>query len=511
MKVTLLGTAGADGWPNPFCRCASCTALRSRGEVRGQPAALLDDAVLLECGPETLRAAARAGRVLDGVRLVLVTHAHPDHLDPAFLLWHAWAGAPALTVAGPPGVVAACRDWLAPQSGVSLHPLRPGETLVCEGYRVRAVPAAHCPPGGADPLAAEALLYDVTGPDGARVLWATDTGPLPAATVDSLRDTAYDLVALEESFGDHTDHGTGHLDLVTFPRVLADLRRVGAVVDHTAVVAVHLGHHNPDVPVLRDRLGAWGVSVVDDLTTLQLGSGRQPGTAAAEAPQPGTAAAEVPQPPPARRTLLLGGARSGKSVTAERLLADRDDVIYVATAAAGTAGPADAPADPEWSARIAAHQARRPAAWTTIETLDIAEVVAAAGPGQAVLVDCLSLWLAGLLDRHGAWDGGGAAVPAALDAAVAGLLDALRRSRARIVLVSNETGMGVVPATASGRLCRDHLGILNTRVAAACDDVTLLVAGRAVPLSGSAAPAAAPTTSAGGRTPLSGSAGGSAR
>src|ERR1700749_2084693 len=95
----------------------------------------------------------------------------------------------------------------------------------------------------------------------------------------------------------------------------------------------------------------------------------------------------------AHRVLVLGGARSGKSVTAERLLAARDRVDYVAT------GGRAAPADLEWAARVRAHQQRRPAHWVTLETLDLAQVLA--GPeltardrATPVLVDCLSTWLA---------------------------------------------------------------------------------------------------------------------
>ena len=81
MEVVLLGTGSAEGWPNPFCTCGSCRWLQSRGEGRGQSAALVDDVLLLDCGPESARAAVRAGRALHGVRHLLVTHAHPDHLD----------------------------------------------------------------------------------------------------------------------------------------------------------------------------------------------------------------------------------------------------------------------------------------------------------------------------------------------------------------------------------------------------------------------------------------------
>jgi adenosylcobinamide kinase/adenosylcobinamide-phosphate guanylyltransferase len=104
-----------------------------------------------------------------------------------------------------------------------------------------------------------------------------------------------------------------------------------------------------------------------------------------------------------------------------------------------------------------------------------------------VLVDCLALWLTGALDAAGAWSAepGGTAYDAAVGevaAQVDALVAAVSASPARVVLVSNEVGSGVVPATASGRLFRDLLGSLNASVAAACDEVSLVVAGRTVTL-----------------------------
>ncbi|HEY7262127.1 MAG TPA: bifunctional adenosylcobinamide kinase/adenosylcobinamide-phosphate guanylyltransferase [Trebonia sp.] len=166
--------------------------------------------------------------------------------------------------------------------------------------------------------------------------------------------------------------------------------------------------------------------------------------------------------------LVLGGARSGKSVTAEGLLAGRDRVDYVAC------GPLPSAGDPDWGERVRRHQERRPEHWTTLETLDL-EGVLAGGDGP-VLVDCLSTWLAGVMEECGLWAG----VPDAdkmLAERVDGLLDAWRSTRRLVVAVSNEVGSGVVPATASGVRFRDELGVLNARIAAECEQVWLCVAG----------------------------------
>lgn len=167
------------------------------------------------------------------------------------------------------------------------------------------------------------------------------------------------------------------------------------------------------------------------------------------------------------RTLVIGGARSGKSRAAESLVSGQ--VTYVATGY-----PSD---DADWADRIAAHRARRPATWTTLETVDLVGVLGE--PGGPVLIDCLTLWLTRILDRHDAWESG---LSPAVEQEYDDLLAALRDTARNVVVVTNEVGQGVVPATASGRMFRDEMGRLNLRVGEACDDVLWCVAGRTVRL-----------------------------
>ncbi len=440
MNLTLLGTGSADGWPNPHCSCASCTASRAAGSLRGQTAALLDEVMLLDCGPETPAAAQRAGLDLTRLRHVLITHAHPDHCAPAFLLFRSWVSDEPLDVLGPPQVIEQARMWVAPESTVRFVTVAAGEQHHLDGYDVRVHAAEH--EGG--------VLYDVTG-TGGRLLYATDTGPLPGTTVDALRGGAFDVILLEETFGDLTTHGTDHLDLATFPEQLRRLREAGAVTEDTDVVAVHLSHRNPPEPELSRRLADWGARVFADGTTL----GERP-------------ARERPG-----RTLVIGGARSGKSREAERILAPTAEVCFVATAY-----PADH--DDEWSERVRRHRDRRPSHWSTVETLDLVGLLGQ--PGEALLIDCLTLWLTRVMDRHDAWDDetwaatGEKAVVNDIEA----LTDAWRATRRRVVAVTNEVGQGVVPDTASGRRFRDLMGLLNTRIAAETEDVRWCTAGRVV-------------------------------
>lgn len=168
-------------------------------------------------------------------------------------------------------------------------------------------------------------------------------------------------------------------------------------------------------------------------------------------------------------TLVLGGARSGKSYWAESQFGHDDALDYVATSA-------PQPDDPEWVARVDVHRSRRPGHWRTIETLDVAGLLAADDP-TPVLVDCLTLWLTHQLDRLDAWQQPVENWRQDMDDVVRELVHAVASTRRHVVLVSNEVGSGVVPATASGRLFQDELGRLNAQVAARCDHVVLCTAG----------------------------------
>lgn len=171
------------------------------------------------------------------------------------------------------------------------------------------------------------------------------------------------------------------------------------------------------------------------------------------------------------KTLVTGGVRSGKSRHAESLLGDAGVVTYVA--------PGPVLDDADWAARIAAHRASRPASWTTVETHDLAGALATDGP---VIVDCLGTWLTAVLDEHGLWEASSDAATEVVRGLVAEAAAAVDRRTADTVLVTNEVGLGVVPAHRSGRLFRDLLGLVNQGLAAVCDEVHLVVAGRVLRL-----------------------------
>ncbi len=322
----------------------------------------------------------------------------------------------------------------------------------------------------------------VTAPDGSRLLCAAGPGAVPVP-----QDGA-------------APYDAAFLDLLGDPAQLGGLRRRGLVTDITAVAAIHVDHRLPSERELARWCGLWRIIAAADGDRFSLSAQatrgpRDPRDAHERPDAPGTdqvygtqdapggqgargarvVATPVPRP---WRTLVLGGARSGKSAEAEGRLAAEPDVTYVATAR--PAGGDDA----EWAARVAAHQARLPRWWRTVETTDVAGVLRA--NAGAVLIDSIGTWLTAVLDEAGAWHGpaGDPQVASRLAERTSELVCAWRYTRSYVVAVSEEAGSGVVPGTESGRMFRDQLGRLNQLLSAESEEAVLVVAGRALSLSG---------------------------
>jgi adenosylcobinamide kinase/adenosylcobinamide-phosphate guanylyltransferase len=243
------------------------------------------------------------------------------------------------------------------------------------------------------------------------------------------------------------------LDVLGDPAQLGGLRARGLVTAETVTAVAFADHRVPSERELRRRCGLWRVGVPGDgdrITTVRSDKWREEFSGTTR---------RVPW-----RVLVMGGARSGKSERAELRLAGEPEVTYVAT------GPSGA-GDPDWAARVAAHRARRPAWWRTVETADLAGVLASAR--GAVLIDGIGTWLAAAL---------GSPAAEGLAGRTEELLAAWRQAEAYVVAVSDETGLGVVPVTPAGRLFRDELGRLNQALAAESEEAELVVAGRVLPL-----------------------------
>lgn len=165
--------------------------------------------------------------------------------------------------------------------------------------------------------------------------------------------------------------------------------------------------------------------------------------------------------------LLIGGARSGKSSLAVRLgSASGQAVVFVATAE---------PRDDEMAGRIQRHRAERPGDWRVVEApIDVCGAVEEAEPDAFVVIDCLSLWVANLLERGSS--------PEEIEVEAGAVAAFAANRKGTTVAVTNEVGLGVVPATPLGRAYRDVLGRVNAVWASAADEAALVVAGRLLPL-----------------------------
>ena len=171
MRLAMLGTGSADGWPNPFCACDSCESERQDDRQRQPSAALVDDIVLIDCGPTTPHGVEALGSRMRDVEHVLITHGHPDHLHPLFLLAREWVATQHdLHVWAPSAALGLCRPWLGESSAVVLHEVSPGERLELPTTR-----------GG--------YLVDVRGPGG--FIWNT------SLTRDDTGDGACEIVWVE--------------------------------------------------------------------------------------------------------------------------------------------------------------------------------------------------------------------------------------------------------------------------------------------------------------------------
>jgi adenosylcobinamide kinase/adenosylcobinamide-phosphate guanylyltransferase len=393
MQVLVEGSGGSAGWPEPGCRCASCLRRAADGNARKQSTIVVDGMVRLATGD---------------------------------------AGSGDAETEGVGGGDAGSGDA--------------GSGERAAGYRVRRL--ADLREGGAGG-------WDVTAPDGGRLLYPGRPGAAPAPPEGA---APYDVA---------------FLDLLGDPAQLGWLRARGLITAGTVTAVAFADHRVSSERELARRCGFWRVRLVGD----------------GEAIDPARSVGKDCDLTGTRRVLVLGGARSGKSERAELRLAGEPEVTYVATGKHG----AD---DPDWAARVAAHRARRPAWWRTAETTDLAGLLGTAR--GALLIDGIGTWLAAVMDECGAWDSRagdsragdgragdsrrGGAAREKLAGRIAELVGAWRQTGAYVVAVSDETGLGVVPATPAGRLFRDELGRLNQALAAESEEAELIVAGRSLPL-----------------------------
>lgn len=247
MRVHLLGTGAAEGWPAPFCLCPACEEARLRGgpNIRGRSGALVDDDLKIDFGPDTVAQLQRAGRHLAKLRTILFTHQHSDHLVPTELQWmdRPFTVTPAdqpIAIHGNAEVIRLIRraaDEGRFQNRFTLQEFAPGDRFVtAAGDEVAALRADHVP--------GSCVLRIRRKGDGKVLFYGHDSGLFPAATLDALGEGPPLDVALFDctSGGCHTSNN-GHMDLQGVARMVEELRRRGAITPTTRTIATHFSHN----------------------------------------------------------------------------------------------------------------------------------------------------------------------------------------------------------------------------------------------------------------------------
>jgi phosphoribosyl 1,2-cyclic phosphate phosphodiesterase len=282
MMLTFLGTAAANAYPEAFCRCGNCERARDLGgpSLRKRSAALINDDLLIDLGPDIMTAAAMHGRPLTNVRYCLQTHAHADHMDPSHFL----SRSPEYGVVGAPRLhfyasAATARQaaqllerdvapasLLDPETGerlnLEIHQIEALRPFIAGPYRVTAFPANH------DPVV-EPLLYAIEA-GGRSIFYGTDTAALPEETWRGFHqfNLRFDLVILDHTYGPD-EEGGDHLSARQVIEHLARLGDEGLLSAGARAFATHLAHvGNPPHPELAAFAARHGYEVAFDGLTI---------------------------------------------------------------------------------------------------------------------------------------------------------------------------------------------------------------------------------------------------
>lgn len=282
MILTFLGTGAANGYPEAFCRCHNCERARELGgtSLRKRSAALIDDDLLIDLGPDIETASAMHGCPLTNVRWCLQTHGHSDHLDPSLLL----SRSPEFGVVGAPRL-----HWYASRATVrraselfqtiyspgslldpkaaehlnfEVHPIEAMQPFVLGPYRVIAFPANHDP-------AVDPLLYSIEA-DGRAIFYGIDTATLPEETWQAFHrfQVRFNIVILDHTFG-LGEHGSDHLGAREFVEHVERMRQEGLLADGARAFATHISHPgNPVHPELANYAVQHGYEVAYDGLTV---------------------------------------------------------------------------------------------------------------------------------------------------------------------------------------------------------------------------------------------------
>jgi phosphoribosyl 1,2-cyclic phosphate phosphodiesterase len=284
MIITFLGTAAANAFPEAFCKCRNCAEARKLGgpSLRKRSAALINDDLLIDLGPDIMVASQMHGCPLDNVQYCLQTHPHADHLDLSHLL----SRSPAYGVVGAPVLnfyasretleraaetferdLADYRLW-SPEAeallNFKIHQIQPLESLTVGRYSVMAFPANHAPGMGA-------MLYAIET-EGRSVFYGTDTAALFERTWQAFRryEMRFDVVILDHTYGPDQP-GSDHLSAHQLVEQADRMRAEGVLGPHSRVFATHIAHEgNPVHPDLAAFAIVHGYEVAFDGLALKI-------------------------------------------------------------------------------------------------------------------------------------------------------------------------------------------------------------------------------------------------
>ncbi|MEZ4707123.1 MAG: MBL fold metallo-hydrolase [Caldilineaceae bacterium] len=282
MKLTFLGTAAANAFPEAFCSCPNCTQARALGgpSLRKRSAALINDDLLIDMGPDIMAAANQHGIPLTRVRFCLQTHAHADHLDTSHFLSRSPAygvrGAPHLHYYASPGTLRVAAKLLegdcAPHGFLSaeaqaelnlqVHQIEAMQEVEMGDYRVLALPANHDP-------SVDSLLYVIRS-GGRTIFYGTDTAPLFEEVWRAFHQhkLRFDLVVLDHTYGPDEPDGD-HLSARGVIAHMQRLRYEGLLNSAARILATHIAHEgNPPHPALVAFAAANGYEVAYDGLTV---------------------------------------------------------------------------------------------------------------------------------------------------------------------------------------------------------------------------------------------------
>ncbi len=282
MTLTFLGTAAANAFPEAFCWCDNCRRARELGgpSLRKRSAALINDDLLIDLGPDIMTSSIMHGYSLSQVKYCLQTHAHADHLDASHLLsrspGYGVLNAPPLHFYASPGTLRVTAQLLerdcAPHNllqpnmckhlNVEIHQVEPFQSFTMGSYQVTVLPANHDP-------AVESLLYAV-GTNGRTIFYGTDTGVLSEETWKAFhqRKLQFDVVVLDHTYGPYNS-GTDHLNASQFIEHVTRMREEGLLTKEGRAFATHIAHSgNPPHPELAEFARDHGYEVAYDGLTV---------------------------------------------------------------------------------------------------------------------------------------------------------------------------------------------------------------------------------------------------